>query len=203
MIDFFFKRKSIKKKPPEHPALQYNEIIIIDHDTISLKSMVLSAKRHGNFYIGQQVTVEADGYITGTITAVDGVIKGRVKGNITCSNELVIASTAIIEGAVVGKKIAIERGSIINGSLTVTADINPTVLMEKLRIAKTQLGSGHIPEIETITPPEVGPPVGTILPPSEAKGTPTKQRSREERKTKTKRVEAQPPPTNEEAGNWW
>src|SRR5690606_42137358 len=67
--------------------------------------------------------------------------------------------------------------TLFRSSLTVTADINTTVLTEKLHMAETLLGSGYQPEIETVERPEA-----MILPPSEAKGNPTKQRMHEQQK---------------------
>lgn|SRR5690606_13692632 len=185
-----FKRKSVVDEPQQAPL--HNEIIITEHDTISLTSMVLTAKRQGDFYVAEVATVEADGYITGTITAANSVVKGRVKGTITCTDELLVKSTAIIEGTAIAKKMTIEPGAIINGALHITEDIQTRPLIDKLAKATLLLNNGYMPEVEEIdvTPVEI-----QAAPPARVQAV--------KKKPKTKRVDNTPPPTDEKTGGWW
>ena len=194
-----FKRISVVDEPQQAPL--HNEIIITESDTISLTSMVLTAKRQGDFYVAEVATVEADGYITGTITAANSVVKGRVKGTITCTDELLVKSTAIIEGTAIAKKMTIEAGAIINGALHITEDVQTQPLLDKLAKATLLLNNGHMPEVEEIdavepmAPPRVEPMEIPAEPPARVQAV--------KKKLKTKRVDNTPPPTDEKMGGWW
>lgn len=195
-----FKRKSNKDEQRQQEPL-YNEIIITEHDTISLKSMVLSAKRQGDFYVADMAIVEVDGYITGTITASNGIVKGRVKGNVACTNELVIKSKAIIEGNIIAKEIIVEHGSIINGTLCVTEETGQTriTLVEKLDKVRSFMNNGYLPEVEEIDVVERITP-----PPVEPVKTSTEPRIKgQTAKKKAKRTDSQRPPLDEKTGGWW
>lgn len=186
-----FKRKPDENEPQQKAPL-YNEIIITERDTISLASMILTAKRQGDFYVAEVATVETDGYITGTITAASSVVKGRVKGMITCTDELLIKSTAIIEGTAIAKKMTIERGAIINGALRIGGHVETQPLLDKLENATSLLNNGHTPEVEEIDVETAG---ATAKPP--AREQPVKK------KPKTKKVDHTPPPADEKTGGWW
>lgn len=195
-----FKPKSVKNNSEQEP-LQYNEIIVTEHGTISLKSMVLTAKRQGNFYVGETVTVEADGYITGSIVCAAGVVKGRVKGKITCMGELIINPTAIVEGDLIAKTVTVESGSIINGTLSVSDDILPSLLTDKLHIAKALLSDGLIPAIETVDLPEPEKP-----PQAETAKSTVKQKKRGQKNVKTNTTanhDNQSSEGKESMGSWW
>lgn len=198
LIDLF-RKKPANRVSTAHDSPLHNEIIVTEHGTISLKSMVLTAKRQGNFYVGEAVTVEADGYITGTIVATDGVIKGRIKGSLTCVGELTIKPTAIIEGAVTAKRITIEPGSIINGTLSISDNTQEALLAEKLQIAKALLGDGYEPAIEPVDLPESATPYSMETLKSEVR---QKEPGPKNAKTKPERS-GQFSPDEEAPGNWW
>lgn len=104
LIDFF-KRKSEEK-------------LISINNKPSDGEMILSGKRQGDFYADDMITVTEDSHISGTIVTTNGIMKGKITGNITCTGELLIEPTAIIEGNITAKIIDIRPGSIIHGTFT-------------------------------------------------------------------------------------
>lgn len=116
LIDFF-KQKSAKEHTSVNQWAQDNMGL--------MNSMILSGNRQGNFYAHDLITVTADSHISGTIVTTNGVMKGKITGNITCTGELLIEPTAIIEGNITAKIIDIRPGSIIHGTFTRLAATNP------------------------------------------------------------------------------
>jgi len=105
----FFKRKSAKHTSVNQETRDEAE---------SPDSMILSGDRQGNFYAHDRITVMADSHISGTIVTTNGVIKGKITGNITCLGELLIEPTAVIEGNITAKTIDIRPGSTIHATFT-------------------------------------------------------------------------------------
>ncbi|SEL26804.1 Polymer-forming protein [Parapedobacter koreensis] len=213
MIDFF-KKKAFKKSTSEAQEPQQNEIIVTEQDTISLTSMILVNKRQGNFYVREVATVATNAYISGAIVSSEGVIRGRVTGNITCTGNLLIASTAIIEGAVAAKSTTIESGAIINGTMSVIDEAPASLLAEKIRLAEKLLGNGYTPAIEPIEVPAAMSPSAL----NEVRKTPGKtNHSKTPGKNNVnnqalKSTGATKPPTapdqhsatgGDQAGGWW
>lgn len=108
LIDFF-KRKSAKQTSVNLEAQDNMD---------SLDSMILSGDQQGNFYAHGTITVTVDSHISGTIATTNGIIKGKITGDITCTGELLVEPTAIIEGNITAKTIDIRPGSIIHGTFT-------------------------------------------------------------------------------------
>lgn len=118
LIDFF-KGKSVKKNASANQRVQGEMANAVTRDNVdSLNSMILSGNRQGNFYAHDMITVTADSHISGTIVTTNGIMKGKITGNITCAGELLIEPTAIIEGNITAKIIDIRPGSVIHGTFT-------------------------------------------------------------------------------------
>lgn len=64
-----------------------------------------------------EVVVEADGQVSGTITATDVDVKGVLKSTTTCSNLLTIRATGFIEATIEYGELTIERGGKFAGNM--------------------------------------------------------------------------------------
>ena len=89
-------------------------------------------------------TVRGDGRITGTlrmsvtaqwegeIHAEAAVIAGRITGRLVVEGKLEIGATAVIRADIVARSIAIAKGAVIDGAVTVTSG-QPVVQFEEKR----------------------------------------------------------------------
>jgi cytoskeletal protein CcmA (bactofilin family) len=68
---------------------------------------------------------------TGPVTAGSAVIAGELKGNLTLEGKLEIHKAARIEGSIRAQTIAIERGAVVVGEMTITSGQAVTTFEEK------------------------------------------------------------------------
>jgi len=110
----------MEEKPKRFKLINFFKSKLTDRHTPIDKSvadeMILSGTRQGNFFAPDQITVTADSHIYGTIVAAHAIVSGRVTGDITCSGELLIEATAVIEGNMVASTIDIRPGAVIRGT---------------------------------------------------------------------------------------
>ncbi len=69
---------------------------------------------------------------TGPVTATQAVIAGALTGNLTLTGKLEIRKAARIEGNIRAKTIAIARGAVVIGEMTITSG-EPVVTFEERR----------------------------------------------------------------------
>ncbi|MFO7277691.1 MAG: polymer-forming cytoskeletal protein [Pseudomonadota bacterium] len=93
-------------------------------------------------------TIRGDGHVAGTLSlaagavwegevhARDAVIAGRIEGKLVIEEKLEIGATAVIRGAVSARSIAIAKGAVIDGEVTVTSG-QPVVSFEEKRSSGT------------------------------------------------------------------
>ena len=70
----------------------------------------------------------------GEIHAQAAVIAGRITGKLVVTDKLEIGATAVIRADIVARSIAIARGAVINGTVTVTSG-QPVMEFEEKRAA--------------------------------------------------------------------
>ena len=68
---------------------------------------------------------------TGPVTAGSAVIAGELKGNLILEGKLEIHKSARIEGSIRAQTIAIARGAIVVGEMTITSGQAVTTFEEK------------------------------------------------------------------------
>jgi cytoskeletal protein CcmA (bactofilin family) len=66
-----------------------------------------------------RVTVGKDSHVTANITAREVVVMGMVKGNIHCTDLLDIRSESNIQGEIVTRRIRIDDGAMLRGSVEI------------------------------------------------------------------------------------
>jgi len=75
----------------------------------------------GSGRIGGTLSVSKSAHWQGDISARQAVLAGRVTGKIVVEDKLEISSSAVIQGEIVAKILAIANGARIEGEVTVTS----------------------------------------------------------------------------------
>jgi len=71
----------------------------------------------------------------GEIHAQAAVIAGRISGRLVVENKLEVGATAVIRADIVARSIAVAKGAVIDGAVTVTSG-EPVVRFEEKRAAR-------------------------------------------------------------------
>src|SRR5688572_21478849 len=83
--------------------------------------LVLCGAIVGDGRIGGALRMAASSSWEGEIHAQHGIIAGRIKGKLVIAEKLEIGATAVIHADVVARSIAIAKGAVIQGEVTVTS----------------------------------------------------------------------------------
>jgi cytoskeletal protein CcmA (bactofilin family) len=95
--------------------------------------LVLCGSVRGDGQVGGALSMATRSNWEGEVHAQAGVIAGQISGKLVIEDRLEIGSTAIIRADVIAKSIAIAKGAVIEGSLTVTGGQGVTQFEEKRR----------------------------------------------------------------------
>jgi cytoskeletal protein CcmA (bactofilin family) len=71
----------------------------------------------GNIRAGKAVVLGKEGSVQGTILTQDAVISGRLVGTLTAESRLELQATSRIEGDVHARRLHLEEGAILNGTV--------------------------------------------------------------------------------------
>jgi len=96
--------------------------------------LMVSGRIQGNGKIGGTLSVGKSAHWEGDISARQGVIAGHVVGRIVVEDKLEISASAVINGEIVAKILAIANGARIEGDVTVTSG-KPILKFEEKRAA--------------------------------------------------------------------
>lgn len=77
----------------------------------------IEGRVEGNVRAGKAVVVGKEGSVEGTVVTQDAVISGRIKGTLTAESRLELQSTSRIEGEVFARRMQLEEGAVLNGSV--------------------------------------------------------------------------------------
>lgn len=80
--------------------------------TVRIEGVVEGAVR-----AGKAVVVGKDGRVKGDIVTQDAVISGTVQGTLTAESRLEIQATARIDGEIRARRMQLEEGAILNGTV--------------------------------------------------------------------------------------
>jgi cytoskeletal protein CcmA (bactofilin family) len=94
--------------------------------------LMVSGHVRGNGRIGGTLSVGKSAHWEGDITARQAVLAGKVVGKIVIEDKLEISSSAVIQGEIVAKILAIANGAHIEGEVTVTSG-KPILKFEEKR----------------------------------------------------------------------
>lgn len=84
--------------------------------TVRIEGVVEGAVR-----AGKAVVVGKDGKVKGDITTQDAVISGTVQGTLSAESRLELQATARIEGEVRARRMQLEEGAVLNGTVQMGA----------------------------------------------------------------------------------
>lgn len=73
----------------------------------------------GTVRAGKAVVVGKDGVVDGDINTQDAVVGGRVAGSIVAESRLELQATCVIEGEIQARRIKLEEGGKVNGTIQV------------------------------------------------------------------------------------
>ncbi len=72
----------------------------------------------GTVRAGKAVVVGKDGVVDGDIDTQDAVIGGHITGSIVAESRLELQATCVIEGEIRARRIKLEEGGVVNGTVT-------------------------------------------------------------------------------------
>lgn len=90
---------------------------------VSEGTLRIDGEVEGSISAGKAVVVGKDSVIVGDITTQDAVIGGRVKGRIVAESRLELQATCVIEGEVFAKRIKLEEGGQVFGTIQMGEDL--------------------------------------------------------------------------------
>ena len=97
--------------------------------------LVVCGAIRGDGRIGGTLRMAVTAEWHGEIHAAAAVIAGRVNGKLVVENKLEVGSTAVIHADLIAKSIAVAKGAIIDGTVTVTSG-EPVVQFVEKRAAR-------------------------------------------------------------------
>jgi len=71
----------------------------------------------GSIRAGKAVVVGRHGIVTGDVATQDAVISGRVEGTLVAASRLELQATCHIEGTVHTRRMQLEEGAVLNGTV--------------------------------------------------------------------------------------
>ncbi|NNF16706.1 MAG: polymer-forming cytoskeletal protein [Gammaproteobacteria bacterium] len=80
-------------------------------------SFVVCGEVESDCDLNGPVTLAKDGRWKGTIRASNVIIAGEVEGDVRTDGMIEVASTAYVRGSLVGRRIAVDEGAIIEGEM--------------------------------------------------------------------------------------
>jgi len=78
---------------------------------------------NGSIKAGKAVVVGKDGAVHGDVSAQDAVISGRVTGTLVAESRLELQATCRVEGEVRARRMQLEEGAVLNGTVNMGADV--------------------------------------------------------------------------------
>jgi cytoskeletal protein CcmA (bactofilin family) len=95
-------------------------------------ALVVCGAIRGDGRVGGTLSMAVSSAWDGEIHAQAAVIAGRISGKLVVEEKLEIGATAVIQADIVARTIAIAKGAVIDGEVTVTSD-QPILNFEEKR----------------------------------------------------------------------
>jgi cytoskeletal protein CcmA (bactofilin family) len=106
----------------------------ISGDLETLGPLVVCGAVRGDGRIGGALSMAANSEWHGEVHARAAVIAGQLTGRLVVDEKLEVGATAVIQAEVIARTIAIARGAVIEGAITVTSG-QPVVRFDEKRSA--------------------------------------------------------------------
>lgn len=71
----------------------------------------------GSVRAGKAVVIGKDGHVKGDVDTQDAVVSGHVVGTVTAESRLEVQATARIEGEIRARRMQLEEGAVLNGTV--------------------------------------------------------------------------------------
>ena len=126
------KRRLVDRLGMSPTVIAENTTVVGDIETRG--PLMVSGNVQGNGKIGGTLSIGKSANWEGDITARQAVLAGKVTGRIVIEDKLEISSSAVIQGEIVAKILAIANGAHIEGEVTVTSG-KPILKFEEKRAA--------------------------------------------------------------------
>jgi cytoskeletal protein CcmA (bactofilin family) len=97
--------------------------------------LVMCGAVRGDGRVGGALSMAVTAEWQGEIHAAAAVIAGKVSGKLVVEDKLEVGATAVIHADIVARSIAVAKGAIIDGVVTVTSG-EPVVQFEEKRAAR-------------------------------------------------------------------
>jgi cytoskeletal protein CcmA (bactofilin family) len=89
----------------------------------------------GDGRIDGPLNLAVSGHWEGEVYATQAVVAGKVTGDLRIEEKLEIGQTAVIRGSVMARTLAIAKGAVVDGDITVTSG-SPITRFEEKRVGK-------------------------------------------------------------------
>ena len=76
---------------------------------------VNTPRMNGNLVSKGSVKVDVGTIVIGNISGASVVVAGAVKGDIDVNGPIILDSTAVVQGSIIGKSIQINSGAVVDG----------------------------------------------------------------------------------------
>ncbi|HYB64363.1 MAG TPA: polymer-forming cytoskeletal protein [Steroidobacteraceae bacterium] len=103
-------------------------------DLETLGPLVVCGAVRGDGRIGGALSMAANSEWHGEVHARAAVIAGRVTGRLVIDETLEVGATAVIQADIIARTVAIARGAVIEGAVTVTSG-QPVLRFDEKRSA--------------------------------------------------------------------
>jgi cytoskeletal protein CcmA (bactofilin family) len=95
--------------------------VVIKGEVSGSESLYIDGRVEGSLsFKDHRVTVGRNGVVAANISAREVVIMGKVTGNIDCSDRVDIRSEGSLTGDIQSRRISVEDGAIVRGSVQLT-----------------------------------------------------------------------------------
>jgi cytoskeletal protein CcmA (bactofilin family) len=95
--------------------------------------LVVCGAIRGDGRVGGALSMAAKSQWDGEIHAQAAVVAGRISGKLVIAEKLEVGSTAVIRADIVARSIAVAKGAVIDGEVTITSG-QPIVRFEERRL---------------------------------------------------------------------
>lgn len=96
----------------------------ITGDLSGAGSVRIEGAVQGDIHTEKAVVVGKDGEVEGDIRTQDAIVSGRVNGSLTAASRLEVQATARIDGDVHARRIQLEEGAMLNGTVRMSEDVS-------------------------------------------------------------------------------
>ncbi len=96
---------------------------VVDGDLRGAGSFAVAGEVHGDGELGGFLSLAPGAVWRGRVHAAAALVAGRIEGSLRVDGKLELLVSAVIHGSVSAERIAIARGAVVDGEVSVRGDI--------------------------------------------------------------------------------